>query len=92
MQEGWMQIGKVQARGQVTLTRETRRAAGIKPGDTLAIEVVGPGEVRCRVMPALGIRELRAKYPIEGPIDWLKDSQKWEAKAAQEVLGGRSDA
>ena len=81
-----MQLGKVQARGQVTLPRETRRAAGIQPGDTLTIEVVGPGELRCKVFPRRTIRTLWERYPIEGPIDWVKDSAQWEAEAAKNVV------
>ncbi|MGH2460495.1 MAG: AbrB/MazE/SpoVT family DNA-binding domain-containing protein [Chloroflexota bacterium] len=46
-----MATARVLAQGQVTLPSEIRHAAGIKPGDVLEIEVVGPGQVRLVVLP-----------------------------------------
>ena len=37
-----MEVGKVQARGQITLPRAVRKAADIKPGDLIAMKVTGP--------------------------------------------------
>jgi AbrB family looped-hinge helix DNA binding protein len=79
-------LARVLARGQVTLPREVRRLAGIKPGDALDLEVVGPGRLRGVVLPQLGPRELRERYPIEGPIDEAVDRASWEGKAAKEAL------
>lgn len=84
-----MAIGKVLARGQVTLPREIREKAQIKPGDVLDIEVVGPGQVRVTLLPNLGPRELRDRFPIEGPIDEMADREAWQEMAAREVLGTR---
>ena len=38
-----LELGKIQSRGQVTLPRNVRQRAGIKPGDAVTIQVVGPG-------------------------------------------------
>lgn len=56
MWEGGIAMGlsKVQARGQVTLPTEVRRAAGVAPGDTVIIEAVGKGKVH---ITALGTHE-----------------------------------
>lgn len=49
-----MGLSKVQARGQVTLPTEVRRAAGVAPGDTVIIEAAGKGKVH---ITALGTHE-----------------------------------
>lgn len=54
-----MAIARVLAQGQVTLPSEIRHEAGIKPGDVLEIEVVGPGQVRLVVLPRLAPSETR---------------------------------
>ena len=78
-----MATSKVLARGQVTLPREIRRKAGIKPGDLLSFEVTGQGQIRGFVLPDLGPRELREKYPINVPIDETRDRAEWEEAAAR---------
>ena len=85
-----MALAKVSARGQVTLPREVRRLAGIKPGDALDIQVLGPGRLRFVVLPKLSPRELRDRYPIEAPIDFAADREAWQAQAAAEIY--RSEA
>jgi AbrB family looped-hinge helix DNA binding protein len=82
-----MALVKVLARGQVTLPRRVRQLAGIKPGDALNIEVLGPGRLRFTALPDLSPRELRDLYPIEAPIDEVLDRQEWQATAATEVIG-----
>ncbi len=80
-------LAKVQARGQVTLPREIRRAIGIEPGDTIVLRVTGPGKVELGVLPRLTIDDLAARYPIEGPIDEPADRAAWQEAAAKDVLG-----
>src|SRR3990172_983116 len=82
-----MPVAKVLAHGQVTLPREVRRKARIKPGDVFNIEVIGPGQLRLTALPALGPRELRDRYAIEGPIDEVADRAAWQEAAAGDVLG-----
>ena len=48
-----MQIGKLQTRGQVTLPRVIRQAAGLQPGDVVAFEVTAPGRVRAQLKPII---------------------------------------
>lgn len=83
-----MALGKVQARGQVTLPRDVREQAHIKPGDTLSFRVIGPGEIRVTALPNLGPRELRDLYPIEGPIDEPADREAWQDDAFFERMKG----
>lgn len=83
-----MGLGKVQARGQVTLPRDVRERARIKPGDVLAFHVVGPGEIRVTALPNLGPRELRELYPIEGPIDEPADREAWQDDAFKDLMKG----
>ena len=80
-------IGKVQSRGQITLPREVRRAAQIQPGDSVTIQAVGPGTVQVRILSRLTLADLLERYPIEGPVNIAADRAKWEARAAEEVLG-----
>ena len=82
-----MALAKVLARGQVTLPREIRRLAGIKPRDSLNVEVLGPGRLQVTALPKLSPRQLRDRYPIEGPIDEVADRDAWQAAAAGDILG-----
>jgi AbrB family looped-hinge helix DNA binding protein len=82
-----MALGKVLARGQITLPREIRRAAQIRPGDTVSIKAVSPGKVEVEVLTRLTLKEALELFPIEGPVDLAADRDKWEAEAAKEVLG-----
>ena len=81
-----MALAKVLARGQVTLPREVRKRAGIKPGDSVNVEVLGPGRVQFTVLPRLSPRELRDRYPIDVPIDEPRDRDAWQSKAAADVI------
>lgn len=49
-----MGLSKVQARGQVTLPSDIRRATGVAPGDVVIIEAAGRGKVH---ITALGTDE-----------------------------------
>ena len=82
-----MPVARVLARGQVTLPREVRRKARIKPGDVFNIEVIGPGQLRLTALPGLGPRELRDRYAIEGPIDEVADRAAWQEAAAGDARG-----
>ena len=83
-----MALAKVLGRGQITLPREVRRLAGIKPGDSLEVEMVGPGRVQCIVLPGLSPRELRDRYPIDIAVHEKADRQAWQAAAAVDVAKG----
>jgi AbrB family looped-hinge helix DNA binding protein len=82
-----MSLARVLARGQVTLPREVRLQAEIKPGDSLDIEVLGPGRLQLVVLPKLTPRQLRDRYPIQGPIEEAADRAAWQAEAAAETPG-----
>ncbi len=84
-----MALGKVLARGQVTLPRDVRRAAQIQPGDAVTFRVTAPGTVEVVALPRLRLAEALERYPIEGPIDDLAERVSWHARAAEDVLGTR---
>ncbi len=78
-------LGKVLARGQVTLPRDVRRAADIRPGDTVSFRV-NNGVVEIRVLPRLTLEEALKRYRIEGPIDIAAMQEEAEAAEADEVI------
>jgi AbrB family looped-hinge helix DNA binding protein len=82
-------LGKVLPRGQVTLPRAIRQAAGLKPGDHVMFRATGPGKVEMTVLPRLTLAEALERYRIERPIDDGVDRDHWQAVAASEVLGAR---
>jgi AbrB family looped-hinge helix DNA binding protein len=82
-----MALGKVLARGQLTLPREIRRAADIKPGDQVTFRVTDHGTVEIRALPRLTLDEALARFRIEEPIDWGQYEQSWQDDAAKEVFG-----
>jgi AbrB family looped-hinge helix DNA binding protein len=81
-----MALGKVLARGQVTLPRDVRRAADLKPGDRVTFRVTKEGTVEIRPLPRLRLKDLLERYKIEEPIDMAAAREEWQAQAAQEVL------
>ncbi len=62
-------MGKVLARGQITLPREIRKAAQIRPGDTVSIRAIAQGKVEVEVLTRLTLQDLLELYPIESPVD-----------------------
>jgi bifunctional DNA-binding transcriptional regulator/antitoxin component of YhaV-PrlF toxin-antitoxin module len=82
-----MLLQTVQTRGQLTLTREVRRAAGIQPGDLVLTRVTAPGTVEIRRLPRLRLADLLARYRIQQPLDLEADREQWQAEAARDVLG-----
>ena len=80
-------LSKVQTRGQVTLPRSIRQAAGVKPGDVVLFQPLGPGTVQLKVLPRLTLAEALERYRVEGPIDDARDRESWQEAAAKDVLG-----
>jgi bifunctional DNA-binding transcriptional regulator/antitoxin component of YhaV-PrlF toxin-antitoxin module len=80
-------IAKVQARGQIMLPRENRRAAHIEPGDTVSMRVLEPGKVEINVLPRLKLAGALERYQIDGPVDIATDRLLWQETAAEAVLG-----
>ena len=81
-----MAIARVQARGQVTLPKEVRDAAGVEPGDAVIVEATGRGTVELRVVPRMTLAETFERYRIDEPVDLAADRARWEAAAADRVL------
>ncbi len=83
-----MLLGKVLARGQITLPRGIRRDADIEPGDTVTFRVTAPGKVEVTVLPRLRLAEALDRYRVDVPIDDYADRLQWQASAAKNVVGG----
>jgi bifunctional DNA-binding transcriptional regulator/antitoxin component of YhaV-PrlF toxin-antitoxin module len=84
-------VGRILARGQVTLPRAIRRATGLKPGDVVTFKATAPDTVEVKVVPRLTLAEMLDLYRIEGPIDEAADREAWQAVAAKDVLGARDE-
>jgi bifunctional DNA-binding transcriptional regulator/antitoxin component of YhaV-PrlF toxin-antitoxin module len=82
-----MPIQTVQTRGQLTLTRDVLRAAGIQPGDLVLTRVTGSGTVEIKRLPRLRLADLLNRYRIERPVDLAVDREKWLDESAVDVLG-----
>jgi AbrB family looped-hinge helix DNA binding protein len=80
-------LARIQTRGQLTLPRQVREQAGVKPGDVVMVRVTPAGVVELRPLPSLTVDELVEMFPIEGPIDEARDRELWEAEAAAEIFG-----
>lgn len=85
-----MVLGKVLARGQVTLPGAVRRAAGIQAHDVVAFAVTGPGTVEIRRLPRLTLAEALERYRIDSPVNEPADRAAWQVQAAADVLGQAS--
>ncbi|MFN0070698.1 MAG: AbrB/MazE/SpoVT family DNA-binding domain-containing protein [Chloroflexota bacterium] len=82
-----MHLGRVQQRGQVTLPRGVRKAAGIEPGDVVTFDVIAPGQITVRSLPRLRLADAFEKYHIEGPVDDAVDRLDWQDVASRDILG-----
>ncbi len=78
--------GKVLARGQVTLPREIREAAGFEPGDLVTFRTTGPRTVEINTRPRLTLNDLIERYPITEPVDETADAESWLEKAMNDSL------
>lgn len=81
-----MALAKVLSRGQVTLPRDVRQEARIKPGDTVDVFVVGPGQLKVELVPRMDPKTFFDKYRIDVPIDLDALRKEWEADAAEKVI------
>ena len=82
-----MPIAKVLARGQVTLPREVRRKAGIKPGDTVHIRVTGPQTLELTVERLPTLAEALARWSIDEPVpEWRTVAEEAERGQADELI------
>lgn len=81
-----MVLGKVLARGQVTLLREIRQAANIKPGDRVTFRVTEQGTVEIRALPRMKLSEALERYRIEEPLDGETLDQSWQNEAVKDIL------
>ena len=73
-----MGLGRVQARGQVTIPAEVRGALRIRPGDVLLFEATGPDEGRFRVVRTTrSLDEYFDRWRVDGPVP----ADLWETVA-----------
>ena len=88
-----MALGKILPRGQVTLPRDVRRAAGLEPGDTVTFRVTGEGRVEIRALPKLTLADLLERYRIPDDVDVEAElkGQFWQDDAVKDVFGSSDD-
>jgi AbrB family looped-hinge helix DNA binding protein len=82
-------LTRVLARGQITIPREIRKKAGIKPGDLVVLDVVEPGKVELHTLPRMTLAEMLERYHIDEPIDWEHFTEDWQEIAARDAMGER---
>lgn len=82
-----MGLGRVQARGQVTVPAEVRHALGLQPGDVLLFEVTGESEGRFRVFRAhRDLDRLFAEHRLDGSPG-LDDEDAVAEQVSRDVMG-----
>ncbi len=81
-----MDVAKVMTRGQITIPAKVRRGAGIRAGDSITLEVVGPGEVTLRVLPRMSLAEALERYKVKEPVVDRRDRAEWQRQATAEVV------
>jgi AbrB family looped-hinge helix DNA binding protein len=81
-----MALAKVLSRGQVTLPQDVRQEANIRPGDTVNVYVVGPGQLKVEVVPRMEPSEFFEAYRIDVPVDLDALRREWEAEAATQIV------
>jgi bifunctional DNA-binding transcriptional regulator/antitoxin component of YhaV-PrlF toxin-antitoxin module len=79
-------LAKVLGRGQVTLPRAVRGAAGVRPGDTVLVRVTGPGTITLEVLPRTTLAESLARYAVAEPVDVARLRGIATAEQAEEAL------
>jgi bifunctional DNA-binding transcriptional regulator/antitoxin component of YhaV-PrlF toxin-antitoxin module len=79
-------LAKVLSRGQVTLPQNVRQEAQIRPGDTVNVFVVGPGQLKVEVVHRMDPEEFFEAYRIDVPIDLAALRAEWEVDAADDVI------
>ena len=82
-----MALAKILSRGQVTLPQDVRQEANIRPGDTVNVYVVGPGQLKVEVVPRLDPTEFFEAYRIDLSVDLDALRREWETEAADQVVG-----
>ncbi|HEY3111796.1 MAG TPA: AbrB/MazE/SpoVT family DNA-binding domain-containing protein [Chloroflexota bacterium] len=81
-----MALAKVLGRGQVTLPRAVRGAAGVRPGDTVLVRVTGPGTITLEVLPRMTLADSLARYAVAEPVDVARLREEAAADQAEEAL------
>lgn len=79
-----MGFTRVQSRGQVTLPKEIREAAGINPGDRVLILTPTAGKIEIYPSPSMSLEEFFERFTSDKPYDDDAERQNWEAAAADE--------
>lgn len=82
-----MAVGKLHPDGRRAMPDEIREAAGLRPGDTVTLQVVGHGVVEIRALPRLTLEEALTRYQIAEPLEEPINRERWQSEAARDALG-----
>ncbi len=64
-----MAFGRLQARGQVTIPLEVRKAAGFEPGDVILFQVLERGRLQAVALPRhSSMDEVLARFGTDGSL------------------------
>jgi AbrB family looped-hinge helix DNA binding protein len=63
---------RIQERGQVTLPKQIRERAGMKPGDKVFFHYVGPGRIEICTYPRMTMSEMIERYQVDEPLGDLE--------------------
>jgi AbrB family looped-hinge helix DNA binding protein len=79
-------FAKVRGQGQLTIPQRVRQEAGIQPGDTVNVYVVGPGQLKVEVVTHLTPTEFFEAYRIDLPMDLDALRREWETLSAEQAI------
>lgn len=86
---GAVTLVRVQGRGQLTLPAAFRKAVGIRPGDVLLLEQLGPGHFEARVLSRRSLLEFPQVDAERFDMRAAREDMERElAREAMEDLGG----
>ena len=87
-----MGVAIVQSRGQLTVPREEREKAEIKPGDRVLVRTEGEHKLSLRVIPGVeSIDSLYEPYRREGKADLGSLREDLGDRLVEEVSGAGQD-
>lgn len=77
---------RVQARGQITLPKSVRNAAGVRQGDLVLFRVVGPARIEIQTIPVRPLSYFLERFRSDDPYDEDRTRAEWQADAADEEM------
>jgi bifunctional DNA-binding transcriptional regulator/antitoxin component of YhaV-PrlF toxin-antitoxin module len=77
---------RIEEDGRVELPSDLREAAGLRAGDTVAVRVLGPGQMALVTKQQMSIQELRRRFGSDEKLDWDVVREAGEQDVADEFM------